>query len=187
MFAYLHEISGEQMEFKAFDGFHNAIIEDRMSHNLCDVSLSMADVDEVHKSKLFYFLDTGSPHYVEFVEQVAELDVVSEGRKTRHSERFMPDGTNVNFVEIRDERLFVRTYERGVEDETLACGTGSVAGALVHALQTGADSPIDMVTRSGNRLTIHYEIDGETCKAVYLEGDARVIYTGNLTPDAWQY
>lgn len=179
MFAYLHEISGEQMEFKAFDGFHNAIIEDRMSHNLCDVSLSMADVDEVHKSKLFYFLDTGSPHYVEFVEQVAELDVVSEGRKTRQSERFMPDGTNVNFVEIRDERLFVRTYERGVEDETLSCGTGVTASAIAAYFVTGKNSQI--VHTTGGEFIVDFKPHpGDRFTDVWLRGPAELVFEGEI-------
>ena len=133
-------------------------------------------------------INTGVPHAVIRVDDIDSVPVVDLGCQIRQHPEFAPAGTNVNFISApRGNRIVIRTYERGVEDETLACGTGSVAWALVHALQTGADSPIDMVTRSGNRLTIHYEINGETCSAVYLEGDARVIYTGSLTPDAWQY
>ncbi len=134
------------------------------------------------------FINTGVPHAVIRVDDIDSVPVVDLGRQIRAHPEFSPAGTNVNFISASsNNRIAIRTYERGVEDETLACGTGSVAGALVHALQTGAESPVDMITRSGNRLTIHYEIAGETCSAAYLEGDARIIYTGNLTPDAWQY
>jgi len=134
------------------------------------------------------FINTGVPHAVIRVDDIDSVPVVDLGRQIRQHAEFSPAGTNVNFISsLGGNQIAIRTYERGVEDETLACGTGSVAGALVHALQAGADSPIDMITRSGNRLTIHYEIAGETCRDVYLEGDARVIYTASLTPDAWQY
>jgi len=179
MFAYLHEIAGERMKFKAFDGIHEAIIEERMSHNLCDVSLSMSDVEEVQKNKLFYFLDTGSPHYVEFVDKVAELDVVAEGRKTRQSEQFMPDGTNVNFVELHDDRLFVRTYERGVEDETLSCGTGVTASAIAAYFITGKNSQI--VHTTGGEFVVdfqHHQDDRFT--DVWLRGPAERVFKGEI-------
>jgi diaminopimelate epimerase len=134
------------------------------------------------------FINTGVPHAVIRVDDLASVPVSVLGRAVRQHPEFAPAGTNVNFISNPDgNRIGIRTYERGVEDETLACGTGSVAGALVHALQTGCTSPIDMLTRSGNRLTIHYEITETTCQAVFLEGDARVIYTASLTPEAWQY
>ena len=85
MFAYLQGVTGKSMIFKAYDGLHEAVIEEKCDRDLCDVSISMADVIEIEKNDLYYFLDTGSPHYVEFVEHVAELDVVAEGRKTRYS------------------------------------------------------------------------------------------------------
>lgn len=179
MFAYLNEISGERMEFKAFDGLHEAIVEEHISQYLCDVSLSMADVDEVHKSKLFYFLDTGSPHYVEFVEHLAEMDVVSEGRKTRQSERFMPDGTNVNFVELHEEKLFVRTYERGVEDETLSCGTGVTASAIAAYYITGKESQI--VHTTGGEFIVDFQYHkGERFTNIWLRGPAELVFKGEI-------
>ncbi|MCP3952042.1 MAG: diaminopimelate epimerase [Desulfobacterales bacterium] len=134
------------------------------------------------------FINTGVPHAVIRVDDIDAVPVVELGRQIREHPEFSPAGTNVNFISSpNNNRIAIRTYERGVEGETLACGTGSVAGALVHALQSGTDSPVDMITRSGSRLTIHYAIEGETCRDVYMEGDARVIYTASLTPDAWQY
>jgi diaminopimelate epimerase len=133
-------------------------------------------------------INTGVPHVVIRVDDIKTVDVIGIGRQVRRHTEFAPAGTNVNFIGPRiDSQIAIRTYERGVEGETLACGTGAVAGALVHAMQSGADSPVDMITRSGSRLTIHYKVTGETCSDVYMEGDARVIYTASMTPDAWQY
>ena len=177
MFAYLNEIAGERMKFNAFDGIHEAIIEDRMNQCLCDISLSMTDVYEVQKHEQFYFLDTGSPHYVEFVEHVAEMDVLTEGRKTRQSERFMPDGTNVNFVELRDERLFVRTYERGVEDETLSCGTGVTASAIAAYFITGKNSQI--VHTTGGEFVVNFTYsEDDKFTDIWLRGPAELVFTG---------
>jgi len=101
-------------------------------------------------------INTGVPHAVIAVDDIEGVDVIGIGRKVREHAEFAPAGTNVNFIAPeKGSSLSIRTYERGVEDETLACGTGSVAGALVHALNTRATSPIDLITRSGSRLTIH--------------------------------
>jgi len=177
MFAYQHEFSVKRMVFTASDGRHEAIIEDGLNQHICDVSLSMADVDEVQKSESFYFLDTGSPHYVEFVAHVAELDVVSEGRKTRQSEQFMPDGTNVNFVELRGERLFVRTYERGVEDETLSCGTGVTASAISAFFITGKTSSI-IHTTGGEFIVNFRHHQGDKFTDIWLRGPAELVFEG---------
>jgi diaminopimelate epimerase len=107
------------------------------------------------------------------------------GRAIRYHEAFAPAGTNVNFVvPAEGERLQVRTYERGVEDETLACGTGCVASALITAARREWSSPIPVTTRSGGILTIHFQQDGRQFHEVYLEGDARIVYRGDLQPDA---
>jgi len=133
-------------------------------------------------------INTGVPHVVITVDDIESAPVTDLGRAVRQHPEFSPAGTNVNFTcSLGPRKMAIRTYERGVENETLACGTGSVAGALIHALQTGADSPTDMITRSGNRLTIYHEIVDNNCRSVYLEGDARMICSGSLTPDAWQY
>ncbi len=130
-------------------------------------------------------INTGVPHVVLETNRLAEADVVSLGREIRRHAHFAPAGTNVNFVQPDDEkRLQVRTYERGVEDETLACGTGCVAAALVTALRQGWPSPIPVVTRSGGILTIHFQKGGDRFHDVYLEGDARLVYTGEIQPDA---
>ncbi len=179
MFAFLQGISDKEMIFNAYDGLHRAIIEDRCADRMCDVSLSMADVHEVEKEDNFYFLNTGSPHYVEFVEHVAEIDVVSEGRKTRYSERFMPEGTNVNFVEMDDDRIFVRTYERGVEDETLSCGTGVTASAMIAYFINGKTS--QLVHTMGGEFIVSFDPKADGIfKNVWLRGPAEFVFEGKM-------
>lgn len=177
MFAFIHEFAGEQMKFKAFDGIHEAIIEERLRMNLCDVSLSLADVYEVEKNNRYYFLYTGSPHYVEFVENLAEINVLVEGRKTRYSEKFMPEGTNVNFAEFRNDRLFVRTYERGVENETLSCGTGVAASAIAAYYVNGKTSQIVHTTGGEFIITFKYNAD-DYFTDIRLRGPAEQVFEG---------
>ena len=190
-YAHLTGIAGPQMSFGTDAGTIQASVnDDRVKIGMtppCDykpeISLDM-DGETVKMSAL----NTGVPHAVIRVDDIETAPVVDLGRRVRHHPEFAPAGTNVNFIApLEGNRIAIRTYERGVEDETLACGTGSVAAALVYALQTGTDAPIEMMTRSHSRLTIYYEISGDTCSAVYMEGDARIIYTADLTPDAWMY
>lgn len=130
-------------------------------------------------------INTGVPHVVVEKDTPADADIVPLGREIRYHAAFAPAGTNVNFIHAAQaHRLQVRTYERGVEDETLACGTGCVAAALVTAARRGWPSPIPVTTRSGGILTIHFEREGEGFRGVYLEGDARIVYTGEIRPDA---
>jgi len=130
-------------------------------------------------------INTGVPHVVLEQDGLADAQIVPLGREIRYHETFAPAGTNVNFVSpAAGRRLQVRTYERGVEDETLACGTGCVAAALVTAVRRGWTSPIPVTTRSGGILTIHFQQDGDLFREVYLEGDARIVYTGEIHSDA---
>jgi diaminopimelate epimerase len=136
----------------------------------------------------FSSINTGVPHVVCEVEDIEAVDVVGLGRNLRYHSRFSPAGTNVNFIApLPGGGLAIRTYERGVEDETLACGTGSVAAALIAALRHGASSPVELLTRSGETLAVHFTVEGERFSDVYLEGDARVVYAGELWADAWRY
>jgi diaminopimelate epimerase len=128
---------------------------------------------------------TGVPHVVEFVEDVDAVDVVGMGRAIRHHEAFAPRGTNVNFAQVVDGRtLKVRTYERGVEDETLACGTGAAAAALAAHMGGRVSAPVSVMVRSGRVLGIHFETLGEGYGPVRLEGDAMLIYEGVVRQDA---
>ncbi len=125
-----------------------------------------------------YTLNTGVPHAVVFVDDVEDIDIRQTGSAIRHHAEFSPAGTNVNFVQKQGNKLLVRTYERGVEDETLACGTGVTAVALVahHVLEM--KSPVDLVVRSGRRLKVFFEWSGEHLTKVSLLGPADVVYEG---------
>ena len=127
------------------------------------------------------------PHAVLAVDDIDAVDVFGLGRAIRYHEVFSPAGTNVNFMQpLGDHTIAVRTYERGVEDETLACGTGSVASALVMGLKKRWASPVDVKTRSGAMLRISFDSREGRFVRVYLEGDARVIYQGTLWQEAWK-
>lgn len=135
-----------------------------------------------------HFLDTGVPHCVYLVDDPDEVDVVGIGRPTRHHPLFQPAGTNVNFISILDpHHIRIRTYERGVEDETLACGTGSIASALIASLVGKAASPVTLIPQSKLDLTVYFQSDGKSFTDVYLQGDARTVYEGKILPEAWMY
>jgi len=131
------------------------------------------------------FINTGVPHVVVFVEGLEKIDVFNLGRQIRYHQRFKPAGTNVNFIEIMDNTSFkIRTYERGVEDETLACGTGSVASAIIVAgalgyQGTGAQN-FSVHTQSGEILKVYFNSNHNSISDVWLEGKARIVYKGEI-------
>jgi diaminopimelate epimerase len=140
------------------------------------------------------FINTGVPHAVCLVSEAGELEsanVHGWGKALRYHPHFQPAGTNVNFVWVQDSsRIVVRTYERGVEGETLACGTGAIASSLIAAARNRVSSPVDVKTRGGESLTIHFKSSrsGENpadlnFPEVYLEGEAQVVYEADLWPD----
>lgn len=125
------------------------------------------------------FINTGVPHAVVFAGGVDKINIKDIGRLIRYHKEFSPKGTNVDFVEVlAADAIKLRTYERGVEDETLACGTGSVASALVFALKAGASDKIYVHTRSGEMLKVYFKNRGEGFSDVWLEGRARIVYKG---------
>ena len=127
------------------------------------------------------FLNTGVPHAVLFVRSVRSIDVAKQGRAIRYHSAFAPSGTNVNFVEIgRGNRIHVRTYERGVEGETLACGTGVVAASILSNLRRGLRSPILVATRGGDHLRVGFSMENGHARKVTLQGPARIVYRGVL-------
>ena len=137
-----------------------------------------------------HFVNTGVPHTVFILdgpEILAQQEVVGQGRKVRYHSQFAPAGTNVNFVAVLGEQaLAIRTYERGVEDETLACGTGATAVALVGAAKGIVRPPVDVHTKSGETLTIYFDPKKGLPQEVYLEGETKVIYQGRLSEEAVQ-
>jgi len=125
------------------------------------------------------FINTGVPHAVVFVEGIAKINVREIGRQVRNNKKFFPAGTNVDFIEVLSKNeVRIRTYERGVEDETLACGTGSVAAALIFALKTGALNKVNMCTESGEILRVYFKKDESGFSEVWLEGKAKIVYRG---------
>ncbi|MDP8259317.1 MAG: diaminopimelate epimerase [Candidatus Aadella gelida] len=128
-----------------------------------------------------HYLNTGVPHVVHLVDNIETYDVHNVGRQIRRHTMFEPDGTNANFVgEKEDGRLMIRTYERGVEEETLACGTGTVATAVTLGLLDQVTSPVSLLTKSGEVLKVYYEKKGNRIYDVYLEGEAALAWEGKI-------
>jgi diaminopimelate epimerase len=169
-------IKKNEYSFLATDGAHKAeIYLDK------EISLKMNNVNSIQFSIDHYILNTGSPHYVKFVKDLAHFDVVTEGRKIRYSKQFSENGINVNFVEtLHDDEIFVRTYERGVEDETLSCGTGVTASALVAAHNDNGFNRVEVKTKGGN-LSVEYEKKSETeFENIWLSGPATFVFSGEI-------
>ena len=164
-------ITSGKARFLAVDGPHEAISRGPV------VKLKMSDVRGIEYNEGYYFLDTGSPHYVRFVKGLALFDVYSEGRKVRHSPRFREHGVNVNFVEREKDTLFVRTYERGVEDETLACGTGVTASALVAAMNGYCEKlgTCEVKTPGGKLKVYFHELAPGHFSDIWLEAPAQKV------------
>lgn len=178
-FAYMKGFAKEKMIFLASDGVHEAVINEVLKKDKkFTVSLKMVDVEKVEKHSDDYFLNTGVPHYVTFVEHVEDIDVVTRGREIRNDALFAPEGTNVNFVEIQDSRLFVRTYERGVEDETLSCGTGVTASVVAANYKTGRYD-YKVQTKGGDFL-VSFEKEGDGFKNIWLSGPAEKVFEGEI-------
>ncbi|GHM99969.1 diaminopimelate epimerase [Cytophagales bacterium WSM2-2] len=162
-------------KFNAYDGLHEAEL---LANG--NVRLKMNDVKEVKKLSSNFFINTGAPHFVQFVPDVKKFPVFEEGRKIRYSEDFKPQGTNANFVELLGKNsIFVRTYERGVENETLSCGTGVTAAALASSF-SNYSSPISVKTLGGE-LSIEFNLrhDGSFTD-IFLIGPAKMVFTGSL-------
>jgi diaminopimelate epimerase len=142
------------------------------------LNVPLRDIDE---NRAVHFINSGVPHVVIPVPQVGNVDVQRVGRAIRHYEVFSPKGANVNFIEKRGTRkIALRTYERGVEDETLACGTGVVASALIFAMTENVDGPIGVLVRGGNELQVGFEKTGTKFKNVTLTGPAEFVFEGTI-------
>lgn len=183
--------------FWAIDGEHEAVLnpttaphisKNRIKTGLSWVDLKMSDVSSVEQHDNVFILNTGSPHYVRFVDKVENLDMVAEGRAVRYSERFKNKGINVNLVAVQsDGSLHIRTYERGVEDETLACGTGVTAAALAYSLYNNqktiaADIPVFAL---GGPLRVRFQpgnLPG-VFSNIWLCGPAKRVFEGETIID----
>ncbi len=145
------------------------------------VSLKMNNVKDVKRGEDFYILDTGSPHYIIFVEDIDDIDIKSQGEAIRYSQEFKEEGINVNFVEIKDDHILVATYERGVEDETLSCGTGVTAAAIAYILRSkkgAGDHKVNIRTKGGE-LSVNFNArENQSFQDVWLNGKATKVFTG---------
>ena len=187
-FAYLCGIAGSNMTFETLAGSVRAQIDgDLVKLEMTppfglrqEITLDCDGVDEK-----FDFINTGVPHVIVTVsENLDQVALAERGACIRYHQEFAPDGANVNFIEINDEHcLSIRTYERGVEGETLACGTGSVAAALLASEYGKVSSPTRVITRSGESLTIYFKKEDGTFTEVFLEGGAVIVYKGVIDSD----
>jgi diaminopimelate epimerase len=179
-FAQFLGIIRKDAHFNAFDGPHRAEIT---SLDPFIVKLQMSDVNDVEDGKDFVFLNTGSPHYVKFVDSVSDLDVIAEGSSVRYNSRFKKDGTNVNFVKHEDGILNVRTYERGVEGETLSCGTGVTASVLAADFAGFKIASGCKVLTPGGTLLVHFKKNNGAYFDIWLEGPAGMVFSGRINKD----
>jgi len=173
-FAIKSGIASNKLMFKAIDGVHKAVLDEGL------IRLKMNDVNEIDQVKGNYFINTGSPHYVLFTHELKDFDVYNEGKKIRWSDDFRPGGTNVNFVEPESNGLYVRTFERGVEDETLSCGTGITASAIASVLAGHfVRGPVNIRSQGGN-LSVEFHNDGQKITNIWLIGPATFVFEGKI-------
>jgi diaminopimelate epimerase len=183
-FALLKKIAKKDMAFETLAGtIHAEVKKDTVKVQLTGATGLRMNIAVPLDSglRMGHFINTGVPHLVYLSKDLQNEDVDRIGRTTRYHELFKPVGTNVNFIQIQGRhKLRIRTYERGVESETLACGTGSVAAALIAGSLGAAASPIEVLTWGGEKLVVSFERSGDEFKDIHLEGNAAVICEGNL-------
>lgn len=171
-FAKYLGIIKERTKFLAPDGLHTATADGEQ------IALQMRDVSRIELIGKDFYLNTGSPHYVKIIDSHDGWDTFKEGKTIRYSKRFKEDGTNVNFLSFKDKSLFLSTYERGVEDETYSCGTGTVAAAIVAGLINGEEK--HSLETKGGSLKVTYTKKGEVFTNIILEGAARLVFIGQF-------
>jgi len=172
-FAHMLEMTDTETTFMAIDGEHKGEIMEG------GISLKMQDVSKIEGVGDGLVLDTGSPHYIEMVDDLDNLDVNKQGRKIRNSAPFKKEGINVNFV-LDAAELKLRTYERGVEEETLSCGTGVVATALAMHYANCIEDNLISVNTKGGELTVGFEEFNGSYRNIWLSGEASMVYVGEF-------
>lgn len=178
-FAYDNGIQKSKYYFNAIDGPHESIMSDNGW-----IHLKMMDVNAIEKNidgdVTFYVLNTGSPHYIEMVDHINQVDVVGLGQSIRYNERFKKEGVNVNFVAQDEDKILVRTYERGVENETLSCGTGVTAAAIITGLEKLGEQTIQIETLGG-KLAVKYNNKGDhAIDNIWLMGPGTFVFKGTI-------
>jgi len=168
-------IINNDCRFLAIDGFHKGIIDEFGS------KIHMNDIENIEIGEDYYFLNTGSPHYVKIVPSVSDVDVYMEGRKIRYNDRFKEIGTNVNFVEISNGKVHSRVYERGVENETYSSGTGTTAVALSSFLKDKSLGQNIEIQTKGGPINVTFEFKGNNhFTNIWLIGHATMVYKGQI-------
>ena len=174
----------KQQRFESLSGMIEAEIKgERVRVRMPDPAeyRNSEKIDVKGRGLHYYFIRTGVPHVVIFVEGISKVPVFEIGKEIRFHPRFKPAGTNVNFVEIKGpESIEVRTYERGVEQETLACGTGSTASAVISTIVGYIKPPVRVKTQSGEVLTVDFQRKGEKIQDLFLEGEAKFVFEGTV-------
>lgn len=174
-FAKLLGVVEQETTFIAIDGPHHATID---ADNY--VQLAMQDVKHIDFREGYTILNTGSPHYVTWVDDVNNTDIFKLGRAARNQDEFQPNGINVNFVQKIEDKISVRTYERGVEDETLSCGTGVTACAIATVQQNTGSFSTDIQTPGGQLNVSFSKPDANSAKNIILSGPATLVYSGTI-------
>jgi len=199
-FAYENGIAPAAMQFETTAGTIEALV---LSTSGESIKIRLTPPDDLRLNipltigsaeQVLHFINTGVPHTVLLVNDAGVVPVAAWGREIRFHESFQPAGTNANFTQVLPgDTLMVRTYERGVEGETMACGTGAVASALIAGMLEQANPPVTVITSGGEKLTIHFTITGEGVDrhldreaGIFLEGPAHLVYVGRIGPDALQ-
>lgn len=164
-----------QCEFLAYDGLHKGLILEKGT-----VSIEMVDVSLIEVQNNIWKIDTGSPHLICFRDTVSEIDVKHEGASIRNSSDYLEDGINVNFVQLTKNELFIRTYERGVEDETLSCGTGAIASAIAANESGLLNSDRIKVNVLGGQLEVSFSKVGSKYSNIHLIGPTKFVFNGEV-------
>lgn len=187
-YAYLNGIAREKMTFETLAGPVSAQVDSRMVRvKMPDPSEPLMDLDIQKKQGWLSvdFINTGVPHVVVQVQGLDQHPVFEYGKMLRYHRRFETEGTNADFIEvIGPNNIRMRTYERGVENETLACGTGAIASALIGAKRDMVSSPVKVITKGGDELIIHFKEKGDGFTDVWLEGSTSIVYKGRLHSEA---
>jgi diaminopimelate epimerase len=176
-FAFAENVfEGKTCSFNAIDGTHTGEVLD-----IDNIEISMRDVEGIEEVDGDFVLDTGSPHFVRRCNALKELDIITEARKVRYNQRFSEQGINVNFISQNESEIHMRTYERGVEDETLSCGTGVTAVALSSVYEDGVYAR-KIITKGGD-LMVNFKKSGDLFQTIRLQGAAKFVFSGlvNLT------
>ncbi|MBZ0244271.1 MAG: diaminopimelate epimerase [Bacteroidales bacterium] len=183
VFAFLELNAKKNMQFEAIDGLHQAEIIQALEGSF-DVKISMNDITDFDLNEDRLIVNTGSPHYVKRCDNLAGLDLINTATPIRYDKNISEEGVNVNFMERTNGEIYLRTYEKGVENETLACGTGATAAAIAAALWY--DIPTAKIHSKGGDLEVNFKREGQKFTDVWLRGPVQFVFEGSVNLDQKQ-